>query len=311
MRAVVTIAHKEIRAAFRNRMFVTIMALFLTLSALSVYIGSTTKCAEMRLYDETVTTLSSQGVTALPPVPEIHTLTILGNLTEYVVIVGAILAVVLGYNTLTDEKESGGLPLILSRPVYRDALLSGKLLGNMSIIAALLMGAFVFSLVLLVIVGGLLPTVGDVVRLLTVVVLAFFYMLIFFTFSMLLSIHMWNSASVFLVSLVLWMAVGFVIPEMAQTQMANSTVVNSVSGAANEIPQDTAVSRTIDFFSPAWHLRTIGGELLEVAPGSADLSTYAVAADSLRTLLALLAPCVALGAVAYATFLRSESLTLE
>jgi ABC-2 type transport system permease protein len=311
MKAVVTIAHKEVRAAFRNRMFVTIMALFLALSALSVYIGSSTKRAEMRLYDETVKTLTSQGVTALPSVPEIHTLTILGNLTEYIVIVGAILAVILGYDTLTKEKGSGGLALILSRPVYRDALLSGKLLGNMSIIAALLIGAFVFSLVLLVIVGGLLPTVGDVVRLLTVVMLAFFYMLIFFTFSMLLSIHMRNSASVFLVSLVLWMTVSFVIPEMAQTQMANSAVVNSVSGVANEIPQDTAVSRTIDFFSPAWHLRTIGGELLEVAPGSADLSTCAVAADSLKTLLALLAPCVAFGAVAYATFLRSESLTLE
>ena len=66
MNAILTIARKEIRVAFRNRMFVTITILFLALSMLSVYIGSTTKRAEMRLYNETVAMLTSQGVTALP-----------------------------------------------------------------------------------------------------------------------------------------------------------------------------------------------------------------------------------------------------
>ena len=82
---------------------------FLALSALSVYIGSTTKRAEMRIYQERVAALTAQGATTLPAAPEIYTLTILSNLTEYVAIVGAILAVILGYNALIDEKESGGL----------------------------------------------------------------------------------------------------------------------------------------------------------------------------------------------------------
>ena len=43
------IARKEIRAAFRNRIFLLITLLFLGLSILSVYIGSTTKKAEMRI----------------------------------------------------------------------------------------------------------------------------------------------------------------------------------------------------------------------------------------------------------------------
>ena len=48
------IARKEFHAAFRNRLFLTITLLFLGLSILSVYIGSTTKRAEMRIYNETV-----------------------------------------------------------------------------------------------------------------------------------------------------------------------------------------------------------------------------------------------------------------
>lgn len=311
MNTVKIIAGKEFQAAFRNRLFITITALFLAMSILSVYIGSVTKSTEMRVYNETVASLMAQGVTALPPQPEIHTLTILSNLTEYVSIVGAILAVVLGYNALIEEKESGGLKLILSRPVYRDRLLTGKLLGNAAVIGALLGLVFVFNLVLLVLVGGIWPTAGEVLRLLSFVGLAFFYMLIFLTLSMLLSIRMRNSATVFLVSLVAWMLFSFVIPQMAEMMMANSTVINSISGATNQIPQDTAASQAINFLSPTWHLRNMGSQLLEVAPGSVVLSAGSLIGRGLSTLLALLVPSIVFMAAGYTTFLRNETLSLE
>ncbi|MCB0208963.1 MAG: ABC transporter permease [Anaerolineae bacterium] len=311
MNAVAIIARKEFQTAFRNRLFITIAVLFLAMSILSVYIGSITKRAEMRVYNETVATLSAQGTTALPPPPEIHTLTILSNLTEYVSIVGAILAVVLGYNALIQEKESGSLKLILSRPVYRDRLLSGKLLGNAAVIGVLLGLVFVFNLVLLVLVGGIWPTGGEVLRLLSFVGLAFFYMLIFLTLSMLLSIRMKNSATVFLVSLVAWMLVSFVIPQMAEALMASSTVINSISGTTNQIPQDTAASQALNFLSPTWHWRTIGEQLLEAAPGSLTLSAATLTSRGLTALLVLLTPSIAFMAAGYAIFLRDETLILE
>ncbi|PKQ16967.1 MAG: hypothetical protein CVT67_02135 [Actinobacteria bacterium HGW-Actinobacteria-7] len=311
MSAVWTIARKETRTAVRNSMFVTITVLFLGLSVLSAYIGSTTKHAEMRIYNETVAKLTVQGVTQLPPKPEIHALTMLGNLTEYVAIVGAILSVMLGYDAITRERESGGLQLILTRPVFRDRLITGKLLGNGLVIAMLLGIVFVFNLALLFLVGHAVPTFGEIARVALFIVAAFAYMMVFLITSMLLSINMKSSASVFLVSLVLWMTSAFVLPQMAQTLMANSTVVNSVSGATNQIPQDTAVSRAIDLLSPTWHLRSIGGKLLEVTPGSAALSSAALSTEFLKSLFALLVPCIVLGALMYASFLRSESLTVE
>lgn len=311
MSAIWTLARKDVRTAFRNSMFMTITVLFLGLSVLSAYIGSTTKHAEMRIYNETVAKLSAQGVAQLPPVPEIHTLTMLGNLVEYVAIVGAILAVMLGYNALTQERESGGLQLILTRPVFRDQLITGKFLGNALVIASVLGIAFVFNVALLAVVGHALPSLIEVARIGLFVVLAFAYMVTFLVLSMLLSINMKSSASVFLVSLVIWMTSAFVLPQMAQTLMANSTVVNSVSGTTNQLPQDTAVSRIIDNLSPTWHLRTAGSKLLEVVPGSAGLSAGAVGLEFLKGLVALLVPCLVLGALVYVTFLRSESLTLE
>jgi len=311
MQTILVIARREWQAAFRNRLFLIITALFLGLSILSVYIGSTTKHAEVRLYNDTVARLTAEGSTVLPAKPEINTLSILANLTEYVSIVGAILAVILGDNTLIEENESGGLKLILSRPVYRDRLLTGKLLGNAAVIGALLGLVFAFNITLLVAIRGFWPSWGEVFRLAAFIGLSFVYMLIFLTVSMLLSIRMKSSANVFLVSLVLWMLVSFVIPQMADTQMTNSTVVNSISGTTNQIPQDTTTSRTLNFLSPTWHLRDIGATLLEVTPGSTTLSAGSLLGSSLRALLALLTPCVVFVAAGYALFLRNETLTLE
>lgn len=311
MNPALVIARKEARAAFRNRLFLIITVLFLGLSVLSVYIGSVTKRAEIRIYDERVAVLMAEGATTVPAAPEIHTLTILANLTQYIAIVGAILGVILGYNALTEEREAGTMQLILTRPVYRDRLWTGKLLGGGAVITILLGIAFVFNLLLLITVGGIMPTGLEVLRLLMLVVIGLVYIMLFFTMSMLLSIFIRDSATVFLVSLVLWMLVSFVIPQMAQTQMVNSTVINSISGMTNTIPQETVASRAINFLSPTWHLQHIGAELLEVAPGSATVDATTLLGDSAGALFILLIPCVIAGAMGYILFLRDETLVLE
>jgi ABC-type transport system involved in multi-copper enzyme maturation permease subunit len=56
MNTILIIARKEFQSVFRNRLFLTIILLFLGMSILSVYIGSVTTRAEMRLYEETVET---------------------------------------------------------------------------------------------------------------------------------------------------------------------------------------------------------------------------------------------------------------
>ena len=91
----------------------------------------------------------------------------------------------------------------------------------------------------------------------------------------------------------------------------NSTVINSISGMTNTIPQETAASRATNFLSPTWHLQQIGAELLEVAPGSALLDGTTLLGDSTGALLILLIPCVIAGAMSYILFLRDETLVLE
>ena len=93
--------------------------------------------------------------------------------------------------------------------------------------------------------------------------------------------------------------------------MVNSTVINSISGATNQIPQDTVASQSLNFLSPTWHLRNIGGQLLEAAPGSVILGTGTLLRHELTTLLALLVPSIVFMAAGYTAFLRNETLSLE
>jgi ABC-2 type transport system permease protein len=311
MNTILIIARKEFQSVFRNRLFLTITLLFLGMSILSVYIGSATKRAEMRLYDETVETFRAQGRTTLPAPPDIQTLTILSNLSEYVSIIGAILAIILGYNSLIEEKESGSLKLLLSRPVYRDHLLAGKLLGGAAVIGLLLALVFLFNLILLTLVSGIWPSLADGGRLFVFIIMAFVYMMIFLTGSTMLSVKLHNAPQVFLIALVVWVIFSFVVPQMADTQRVNSTVINSITGTASQIPQETSVSRVINFLSPTWHLRYIGSQLLQATSSTIKMKGSALLTQSGATLLTLLTPVIVFTALAYAFFLRDETVVLE
>ena len=55
------IAGKEFRSSFRNMEFLLIVAVFLVMSIVSVYIGSTTKNAELRAYESIVAAATAAG----------------------------------------------------------------------------------------------------------------------------------------------------------------------------------------------------------------------------------------------------------
>ena len=229
MKQVWIIAQKEFRSAFRDKIFVVITLLFLVLSIVSVYIGSSTKNAELKAYSDIVELLKSQGSKAFPPEPQIYPLAILQNIIKYVSIVGAVLAIFLGFDTVSGEKENGTMKLLLSRPLYRDQLISGKLLGGALVIGLLLIVTLLFNTFLFSWVSGLLPGLGEISRLFTFMMLAFFYMMSFYIATIFVSIKTSDRSFGFLVMLILWVGVSFVIPQLAESQKSYAYALNSTA----------------------------------------------------------------------------------
>ncbi len=102
------------------------------------------------------------------------------------VTVGALLAIVMGFNLITREKESGTLKLLLTRPAYRDSVINGKAIAGFATIVVVFGAAFLITFAIMLL-YNVVPGTDDVARIVAFFVVAMLYMLLFFAISLLIS----------------------------------------------------------------------------------------------------------------------------
>ncbi len=265
-----TIAHKEWKTASRDLIFLTIVSLFVILSVLSAYIGSSTKNAEMQAYRTIVQILKSQGASVIPDPPVLYPLSILRNIVTYVGMIGAVVAIFLGFETFSGERGNGTLKLVAVRPVYRDQIVTGKLLGGALVIGVLLSVILVFNMALFSLISGTMPGAREILRLLAFILISFLYMMLFYIASMLVSQKTDDSAFGFMFMMIVWLVVSFVLPQLADSQKSFAYAVNAAAQTITQIPSDTPVSSAIAFFSPAAQFEIIGNDMLQAVPETAN-----------------------------------------
>lgn len=306
MKQILTIADKEFRSAFRNRMFLIITALFILLSIASVYIGSSTKNAEMAAYNNVLKLLKSQGALNFPASPAIYPLAILRNIITYISMIGSVLVIFLGFDSFSGERDNGTARLILTRPVYRDQLFIGKLLGSAAVVALLLLATLVTNIVLFTAVAGIFPTGAELCRLVMFILTAFLYLLTVLTITFFVSIRSKDRTFGFLTMMVIWLFMSFVIPQLAQTQRDFAMSLNSTGQAVTTVATDTAASRAIEIFSPSVQFENTGKNLLQAVDSTADLSPSAVMAVQWPALLLVLVPGIIFFILSYMAVQKEE-----
>jgi ABC-type transport system involved in multi-copper enzyme maturation permease subunit len=158
----------------------------------------------------------------LPNVPPLDWSFIIGVLFS-------LYAILLGYNTISGEKEQGTLRLVLSNPLGRVKLLVAKYL---SILLALLFPLLAGALVSLILVAAFLPQVLTFASMSTiglVFLLALAYVSLFVLLSLLFSALIPRSALVLLALLAIWVVFAVVIPS------SSVILVEKLSTAPREI----------------------------------------------------------------------------
>lgn len=306
MKGILTLALKEVKGAFRENVFLIIVGLFVTLSVISVYIGSSTKNAELQAYHDIVQLLRTQGATSFPLPPEIYPLSVLRNIVSYVSMIGAVVAIFLGYETFSGERAKGTLKLIATRPVYRDQILTGKLLGGGMVIGLLLGMILVFNFVLFVLVSGLVPTLSEMVRLLCFFVLAFIYLMGFYIATMYVSLKTNDSTFGFMLLMVIWLTISFVLPQLADSQRSFAYSLNTAAQSVTQVPADTPLSRTIEFFSPAAQFQNMGKDLLQVVPETARLGMVGLLQKQILAIVDILLPGLVLLMISFKGVQKEE-----
>ncbi len=261
MKSILTIARAEILSVFRNRVLTSLIILFLASSVISIYAGSSTIRTEIAAFKLAAQLRAESGVSALPVMPEIAPLHIMNNSIDYVLMVGALLAIFLGYGMVSEDYRDKTLHIILSRRVYRDQYISGKIAGGVVLLSLLHWAAFMVELILLGLAGTGSFGIKEAGLLVFFHLIAIVYMSLFLLLSGFFSVVFLRSLPAFLTSVSIWLGLSYVIPEIGRSVRTYLLASDPAGQTVQSTLIPTPLSDAIQAISPAYHFRNLGDYL--------------------------------------------------
>ncbi len=243
MHQILTVARKEYRDALRNHVFMIFLAFLIVLTGISLYVGALNFQAKVALFDRTYQALiaGGQSVTNLVK-PEFFPLQLLRATIEYLEIIGAILAISLGYLSIAKEKGNNTLPLIFTRPITRTRYYLGKLLGNAAVLTSVCAVLFFGIIGVLMFIGGVHLSLIEMVKILLSSLATLVYLSIFFLFAALCTTLMRFPANALILSFVIWLFFVLLVPQIGDTMDTDNQVPG---GFFNAIHVDKPQSKII------------------------------------------------------------------
>jgi len=142
-------------------------------------------------------------------------------------------AIVLVYDSISGERESGTLRLSMSNPVPRSTVILGKYLGAMIMLVIPLLVGMLFSMIIITTSGKVSLAGIDWVRILATVLLSLLYLSIFVLLGLFISSLLRSSAASLVLLLLAWTLIVVVIP----------SVTSVIAARFSELPSDRVLGR--------------------------------------------------------------------
>ncbi|MDI6897941.1 ABC transporter permease [Methanocella conradii] len=248
MRPEVIVAAKEFKDYLTSKRFLLIFGVLLLISMAAIIAGISSYNSQLATYNEQKSMLSAMNSTAAarfqPQMPSM--LLVFESFSSSFITVGWLLAIAIGFDLISKEKETGSLKLLLARPTYRDSIVNGKILGSASILVVSLAATFLVALAILLF-AGIVPSVDDLVRM-----AVFFLMVILFSLTF-LAIAIAASAIAKNSTMSILLAIGFVVFSLLLPSFTSSicdivlgeapTMVIPATGSSTSAASSQVISR--------------------------------------------------------------------
>ena len=224
-----TIADKDIRDALRDH-FVLIVTLFLGLAALTALVtGAIALRTDVATYEAAKAALLAlkKSLAAIKP-PEFYPLRLLRGAIEQTEIIGAAIAILVGYRSAASERGRQTLVLIMSRPLKAWQFNMGKALAGLGLLASGL--GLVLSVLALALhfVSGIGLSGDDLIRIAVVWAAATTYTGCFFLLSFILTLHMKHPTHALLAAFAVWLTLVLIAPQIGDTMDPDNQVAGGV-----------------------------------------------------------------------------------
>ena len=252
MTSALVIARKELLDLRRNRFLLAILGFVLVAVVISVVVSATQFGTKLDAYNAYLDALRAAGNTTTPAAPQLFPLQLLRGSIEYLEILGALFAIVMGYGMIAKEKQRATLQLIYSRPIGRYSLPAGKLIALA--VAWLIAVAVIFGAVTatVAIVGHASFAAIDVQRMVITAVTSWAYLLMWSALALGLASATKRLSTALIIALVLWLTVVLIIPQIGDTMDPDNQVPGGLfKSLAIAKPDEQAVLANFTGFDTA------------------------------------------------------------
>ncbi|MCY7403070.1 MAG: ABC transporter permease [Cryobacterium sp.] len=226
-----TVARKEFLDLRRDRLFLIVISFLTAVTLVSVAVGAADFRAQLEAYNRYVADLAAAGTGVVPAAPQLFPLQLLRGGIEYLEILGALFAIVLGYGTVAKEKHRGTLQLFLSRPVSRFAFAGGKVAGLSAVWLGVVLLLTAFSTIAVITIGGGAVTGVDLGRLAITACFMWLYLVFWTALAVGLTSLAARLSTGLIVALVVWLAFVLVIPQIGDTMDPDNQVPGGLFAA--------------------------------------------------------------------------------
>jgi ABC-type transport system involved in multi-copper enzyme maturation permease subunit len=240
-RRILALAGHEYRSAVRSRVLIALIGILVAVTIASVYIGAVDYRSQVADYRAYLDAARAGGVQQVAPSP-LRLLALLRGAMEYLEIIGAVIAITLGYLSVSRERSSRTLPLIRSRPVTPGEQAAGSTLGALGLMTTLVAVTAAVAVVCLGVIGHDWVGGGDIVKLLLAYLASIVYLMVFYALGALVTARSRVAATGLMVALGLWLVVVLILPQIGDTLDADNQVPGGLFRALTlDKPQENEV----------------------------------------------------------------------
>jgi len=239
MTGIGAILRKELADQFSSYRFIILFALIAMVSLITTYMVG------MGLREEL-------GGIAKPKFVFLMLFTSTGplfSLVQFVAFFGPLIGLILGFDAINRERAGGTLSKLASQPIYRDAIINGKFLSGVVIIAIMVIS------IVLVVSGlglrliGVVPGIEELWRIVIYLIISVFYISFWLGISILFSILFRGIATSALATLAMWIFFSFFV-SMGASVLANSIVPLETREDPERLMKHVRVQRIVSLISP-------------------------------------------------------------
>ena len=131
-----------------------------------------------------------------------------GSIPSYmslIALIGPFIGLILGFDSINAEKNSGTLNRLVSQPIYRDSIIIGKFLASTTLIDVMVLSTRIAVGCAGFLTSGIKPTGEEIVRVLIFLIYTVIYICFWLAMALLFSVFTRHAATSALASIALWL----------------------------------------------------------------------------------------------------------